>query len=70
MEGGTYFDMVCTVYVDDTAEHREAGTHQNKTAKAVKRQVRIVSPGTKKRIENEGVEMLGQGVGRHLSTRM
>jgi hypothetical protein len=51
----------------DTGEQREAGTHQNTTEKAVKRQISIVSRGTKKRIEKEGVEM---GVGRHLSTTM
>jgi len=54
----------------DTGEQREAGTHQNTTEKAVKGQISIVSAGTQKRIEKEGVEMLGQGVGRHLFTTL
>ncbi len=54
----------------DTGEQREAGKHQNTTEKAAKRQISIISPGTKKRIEKEGVKMLVQGVGGHLSTTM
>jgi len=54
----------------DTGEQREAGKHQNTTEKAAKRQISIISPGTKKRIEKEGVKMLVQGVGGRLSTTM